>query len=208
MRARSDGRAVAVREGPNHSESREVHPGRPEAGSAKRRDHASNGFAPSGDYHHVEPALAIVPAGVAHHLPIQHGLVEGHGHEVLGLEADRRLELLVIVDRRKPQKAHRDPLARETEADGLGELVVCEQLLQNGSELLPIGDLALTHHTGGERHRPEPRNRRMPVGRHLGGGDAARLDVQAHQSLVLLCREHPCHRPFVRLGFQAPESTE
>src|SRR4029078_12985262 len=33
VRARSDGRAVAVRESPNHSESREVHRGRSYAGS-------------------------------------------------------------------------------------------------------------------------------------------------------------------------------
>ena len=148
-RARSDGARRRSR-GPDHSEGREVHPGRPEAGSAKCRDHAAERLRAERRRPPRRAGARHRPRLMADHLPVQYGLVEGHGHRGPGPGSGPPSR--APCDRRSPEAAegsHRDPLARETEADGPGELVVCEQLLQNGSPSAPASATSPSRTTPG-----------------------------------------------------------
>ena len=66
---------------------------------------------------------ALLGGDAADHLVVEHRLVERHRDLLLGLEADRGLELLRVLDRRQPQGADDDALVGDPEAHPLGELV-------------------------------------------------------------------------------------
>ena len=98
-------------------------PDRPQAGLARApsssgRDHV----AARGDDDDVDAgARRSRSVAVADHLPVEHRLVERHRDVLLGLEADRVLELVGVLDRRQAQRAHGDPLVGDAEADGLAK---------------------------------------------------------------------------------------
>ena len=90
--------------------------------------------------------------GVADDLPVEYGLVERHRDVVLGLEADRRLELVAVLDRRQAQRANGDALVGDAQPDVAGELVLGEELLERSAQRLGVDDLALAEDPWRERH--------------------------------------------------------
>ena len=125
-------------------------------------------------------------------LPVEDGLVERHGDVVLGLEANRGLELGRVVDARQAQRAHCHALVGDAEPDVLRKLVRGEQLLDRARELVGLVDLAVPEHAGGERRHAVGSDGRPSVRAKLGGGDARGLDVEADDALwlALSCRDH------------------
>ncbi len=132
-------------------------------------------------------------------LMLQHCLVERHRHLLLRLEANRRLHLLRVLDRRQAQGTDDDALVADAEPDPLGELVLGEQRLQRFGEAVGIATSPSRKAPGGSGCD----RRRRHLGRsvtHLGRGDAAGLDVQAdHPSGLLLSPQ---------LQHALPQSTE
>ena len=134
---------------------------------------------------------ALLGRDAADDLVLEHRLVERHRHLLLGLEADGRVHLLRVLDRRQPQRADDDPLVADPEPHLLGELVLGEERLQRLGEACP-------------RRRPRPRGRRraraarspprrsarMPLTVDLGRGDAAGLDVEAATAVFSPCQFH------------------
>ena len=132
-------------QGPDHREGGEVHQLGLQAGLARNRQQVLDGVAAGAhddDAHRA--ALAVVDA--LQHAVVQHRLLERHRQLLLGLEADRCLELLLVVDRRQLEHAQRDLLAGDAEADALGKVVLAEEGLQ-------------TRRRGRRRRRPLPRGR-------------------------------------------------
>ena len=87
----------------------------------------------------------------AERLVLEHRLIERHRDVVLGLEADRRGDLLGSRERRQVQRAHDDALIGEAEAHPLAELVLGEHRAQNLGERLDVDDLAVADHPGRQR---------------------------------------------------------
>ena len=81
---------------------------------------------------------------------VEDGLVERHRDLLLGLEADRRVELLRVLDRRQAQGADDDALVGDAEPDPLGELVLGEEGAQGVGERVGVDDLAVLEGVGGE----------------------------------------------------------
>ena len=81
-------------------------------------------------------------------LVLEHRLVERHRHLLLGLEADRRLHLLRVLDRRQAHGADDDALVADPEPHPLGELVLGEERLQRRGEALGVEHLALVEGAG------------------------------------------------------------
>ena len=96
---------------------------------------------------------------MADHLPVEDRLLERHRDVILGLEANRRLELAVVLDQWQAKGPHRHPLVRESHPNGLRELVTGEQLLERVPQRLGVGYLALAEDAGAKRDHAELRNR-------------------------------------------------
>ena len=93
-------------------------------------------------------ALAVVDT--LEHVVVEHRLLERHRKLLLRLEANRRLELLVVVDRRQLQDTQRDLLAGDAEPDALGQVVLLEEGLDAVGEPVDVDDLALVEEAGAE----------------------------------------------------------
>ena len=114
-----------VGEGADHRESREVDADRFEAGAADRLEERGDHVAAGGDDDDVDLRRRPLLGGNAtDHLVLKHGLVERHRDLLLGLEADRCLHLLRILDHRQAHGADDDPLVADPESHLLGELVL------------------------------------------------------------------------------------
>ena len=120
------------------------------------------------------------------HLPVEHCLLERHRDLVLGLEADRGVELVLVLDERHAQVRTIDPLVGDADADLLGQLVLGEEILQRRRPGLGVGDLTLAGGARLKRGDAGSADRGRAVARHLGRGDAAGLDVEADDGGVLL----------------------
>ena len=130
---------------------------------------------------------ALLGGDAADHLMLEHRLVERHRDLLLGLEADRRVHLLRVLDRRQTQRADDDALVADPEPHPLGELVSGEERLQRVGEPIGIEHLALVEDPGVERLDRRGGDLRGAVGAaHLGRGDAARLDLEADDAAGLL----------------------
>ena len=137
---------------------------------------------------------ALLGGDAADHLVLEHRLVERHRHLLLGLEADRRVHLLRVLDRRQAHGADDDPLVADAEPDLLGELVRGEESLSAAASAVGVGDLALVEDAGRQRRdRRSPISLGEPLSADLGRGDAAGLDLEPDQRLVLFLRQldHP-----------------
>ena len=98
----------------------------PRSGSSEGGDHV----APGGDDDHVDlRRRALLGGDAADHLVVEDRLVERHRDLLLGLEADRGLELRRVLDRRQAQGADDDALVGDPEPHPLGELVLGEERL-------------------------------------------------------------------------------
>ena len=181
-------RQLDAGEGADHPEGREVDADRLEPRAADRLDEGGDHVAAGGDDDDVDlRRRALLGGDAADHLMLEHRLVERHRDLLLGLEADRRLELLGVLDRRQAQRADDDPLVADAEPHPLGELVLGEERLQRLGEGVGVGDLALVE---GARRRAGSiaagDHLRRAVDRDLGRGDAAGLDVETDDGAGLL----------------------
>ncbi len=105
------------------------------------------------------------PVTMSDDLPVEHRLLERHRDVVGGLEADRGLELLGVVDRRHPDRPHGDALVGDPEPDRAAELLAREQLLERGASASGIGDLALAEDAGREGLDPVAGDLDRPLAR-------------------------------------------
>jgi hypothetical protein len=94
-----------------------VDPDRTEAADPHRLHHLPQHVAAGGDRNDLDAALAALGLRVANHLPVHDGLLERHRDVVLGLEADRGLQLVAVLDCGQPHAAHGDPLVGDAETD-------------------------------------------------------------------------------------------
>ena len=116
----------------------------------------------------------------ADHLVLEHRLVERHRDLLLGLEANRGIHLLRVLDDRQAHGADDDALVADPEPHLLGQLVLGEEILQRGGEAVRVEHLALVEGTGRKRSDRRSAHLGRAVGAvHLGRGDAARLDLEA-----------------------------
>ena len=110
---------------------------------------------------------------------LEHRLLERHRDVVGGLEADRGVDLLGALERRKVEGAHHDALVGDAEADALAELVLGEQIAERGGERLDVDDLSVTDDAGGKWRGRGALDLHLARAR-LHRGHVARLDVEAH----------------------------
>ena len=100
-------------------------------------------------------ARAVLGLDDVERLEVQHRAVERHRDLVLGLEADRGLQLLAILQRRKLQDADDDLLVRDADANLLVEaLVFPVQRAQRVGECVDVVHLAVADDAGLQRRRP------------------------------------------------------
>jgi hypothetical protein len=129
---------------------------------------------------------ALLGGHTAHDLMLQHRLVERHRDLLLGLEANRRLHLLGVLDRRQAQRAHDHALVADPETHVLGELVLGKEAFQRFGEAIRIDDLPLVEDPGRERLDRGRADRRVAVLPDLGRRHAAGLDIEADHRRGLL----------------------
>ncbi len=179
---------AGVGEGADHREGGEVDADRLQAGAADRLDEGGDHVAAGGDHDHVDLGLCPLLGGnAADHLVLEHGLVERHRDLLLGLEADRGVHLLRVLDRRQAHGADDDVLVADAEPHPLGELVLGEERLQRLGEAIGVEHLALVEDAGLKRLDRRCADPGRAVGAlHLGRGDAARLDLEADDAARLL----------------------
>jgi hypothetical protein len=173
-------------ERPDHAERGKIDAGRLQARLAHRLHQAGEHVAAGGDRDHVDALAAVLRGRPAHDLPVHDRLLKRHRDVVLRLEADRRLQLLRVVDLRQSQGSHRDPLIGDAEAYVLRELVLGKQLLQGLAQGAGIGHLALTEHAGPQRDDAEAGHLGATVALDLAGGNAPGLDIETDHCLALL----------------------
>ena len=121
-------------------------------------------------------AFAVVDT--LEHVVVQHRLLERHRKLLLGLEADRGLELLLVVDRRQLEHAESDLLAGDAEPDALGQVVLLEEGLDAVGEPVDVDDLTLVEEAGAEGLGGRPHERGLSIAAEFGGGEEAGLDVE------------------------------
>ncbi len=139
--------ASSLGEGADHREGGEVDPDRLEPGAADRLEEGGDHVAAGGDDDHVDlRRLALLGRHAADHLVLEHRLVERHRHLLLGLEADRRLHFLRVLDRGQPHGADDDPLVADAEPHLLAR--ACARRRAPSAR-----------RRGGRRRAPRPRGR-------------------------------------------------
>ena len=115
---------------------------------------------------------------------VEHGLVERDRQRVLRAEANRVLELLVVVDAGDVEDPHADPVARDAEADVLArQLVAREEALERLGERFRIAQLTVDDDALRERLARDLQQLRGAVVRHARGGDLRAADLQADVTL-------------------------
>jgi hypothetical protein len=133
-----------VAEGADHAEGREVDADRFESGLAQGAQRSGDHVAAGGDDDHVDLRRAVLDAGrAADHPVIEGGVLERHRQLLLGGEADRRVELLRVLDRGQPDRADDDPLVGDPESDFPRQLVGVEQLPQRRGDAVGVAHLAV-----------------------------------------------------------------
>ena len=152
-----------------------------QAGVPDRLHERVDHVAARGDREDVDLRIAVGALAAADHPVVEDGLVERHRDLVLRAEANRRVELLRVLDPRQPQRANHDALVGDPEANRLGELVPREEILEGLAERGGVLDLALAHDSGLERHDRGASDGTVATSRDLGRGDAAGLDVEADE---------------------------
>ena len=124
------------------------------------------------------PTFAVVHT--LEHVVVQHRLLERHRKLLLRLEANRGLELLLVVDRRQLEHAERDLLAGDAEPDALGQVVLLEEGLDAVGEPVDVDDLTLVEEAGAEGLGRRPQERGRSTAAEFGGGEEAGLDVESN----------------------------
>ena len=123
----------------------------------------------------------------AHDLVLEDRLVDRHRNLLLGLESDRGLHFLRVLDRRQPQGPDDDALVADAETDLLRELVGRVHRLQALDEAVWVDDLALVECAALERVDTGGSGQLCgSVDPHFGRGDAARLNIEADDVAALL----------------------
>ena len=161
----------------DHRERREVDADRPQAGLASGVEQALDHVAPRGDDDDARPR-AVRRLDDTQRVMLEHGLLERHRDVVGSLEADRGVDLLGALERRKVEGAHHDALVGDAQAHALAELVLGEQVTERGGERLDVDDLAVTDDAGGERRGGGALDLHLARAR-LDGSHVAGLDVEA-----------------------------
>ena len=132
--------------------------------------------APRGDDDDARPR-AVRRLDDAERVMLEHGLLERHRDVVGRLEANRGVDLLGALERRKVERAHHDALVGDAEAHAPAELVLGEQVAQRGGERLDVDDLAVADDAGGKRRGGGALDLDLARAR-LDGGHVAGLDVE------------------------------
>src|SRR6478672_5762540 len=114
---------------------------------------------------------------MAHDLPVQDGVVKGHGNVVLRLEPDGCLQLAAVIDLGKAEGPHGHPLTRKPHAHRLRELAVGEELLERIRESFWVSYLSLAEDARSQWDDPELAHGGVAVDSNLGRRHAAGLDV-------------------------------
>ena len=128
------GQIAGATERPDHSERRQVDSRGLQAGAAhglKQREHH---VAARGDCEDVHHPVALWSVAHPDHAVIEDGLIQRHRDGVLGAKADRRIELLRVLDQRQLERPDDDPLVGDPEPDPLAELVAAEEVPERGGE--------------------------------------------------------------------------
>jgi hypothetical protein len=132
---------------------------------------------------------------------VEHGFVERDRERFLRAEADRILELLLVVDSDQVEHADADAVARDAEPHVLArELVAREELLQRERERLRVADFAADHDTLFERLPCHLHELGCAVVRHAGSGELRRADLEADEALDLMPRARVRLRRRLRHG--------
>ncbi len=177
------------------------------AGAADRLYEGGHHVATGGDDDHVDLwSRALLGRDAADDLMLEHGLVERHRNLLLRLEANGRLHLLRVLDRRQPQRADDHLLVADAEPHLLGELVRGEEGLERVGDAVRVGDLALVEGARREWLDRGADDLRGSVDPDLGRSDAAGLDLEADRcgrpsSSVFSENTHSLNRQKVRRPF-------
>ena len=108
--------ARAGREGAHEREGVQVDAHRPQPGRANGLDEALDHRLAGGDDDDVRARVAVGVDAVADPVEVEHDLVERHRDRLGGLEANRGLEVLALVDAGQLELADDDLLVRDAEA--------------------------------------------------------------------------------------------
>ncbi len=127
-------------------------------------------------------ALALVEDDV-----VEHGLVERDRKDLLGAEADRVLELLLVRDSVDLEDAHADPVVRDTEPNAaLRKLVELEEALERVAQRVRVADLAGDDEAGLERLAERVDQLGSAVVDDLRGCDLGGTDLETDELLRAL----------------------
>ena len=121
---------------------------------------------------------------------LEYGLVERHRDVFLGLEANRRGDLLVVRERREVERPHDDSLVGHPDADAFAELVLREHLAQHAGQSFDVDDLAVPDHAGSEGNDSASIHSNL-TGARLDGCHVAGLDVETYDGLTWRVSHEP-----------------
>jgi len=176
-------------EGADQRECREVDPDRAQAPAPCRIEEAGDHVTAGGDHRDVHLAAALPVFEAAQDLVVEHRMVDRHRQLVLGLEADRGLEIALVLDQRQAQDPHREALVGDADPDLARQLVAREERAQRRAEPLRVDHLAVVEEARLERDDAGGPESGRSVQLNLGRSGAAGLDIEPDHGGDLLHRE-------------------
>ena len=182
------------RERPDHAERGQVDALDLQAGAFDGGGGALDHLLADGD---DDDALAQAERRVdgAERLEVEDRLVHRH-RDVIGrggLDGRGQRLRIVIADDVEIERAHDDALVGDPEAHPLGQLVLREEGLEHLRQSDRVGDLAVAHDAGRELGDGAAGQGEGAIDAHFGGGEVARVELEAHDAGVrglLLLPEH------------------
>ena len=165
----------------------EVDPDDLQAGAPARLQVAIDDLAVGDDEEDALPGRAVLALALVEDDVVEHGLVERDRKNLLGAEADRVLELLLVRDAVDLEDAHADPVVRDTEPNAaLRKLVELEEALERVAQRIRVADLAGDDEAGLERLAERVDQLGSAVVDDLCGCDLGGADLEADELLRAL----------------------
>jgi hypothetical protein len=146
-------------------------------GLQQRLDHLAAG----GHQHDLHARGAVGRLGVAGDLVVEHGLVQRHRDRLGGLEADRGVALLLVLDARQLDDADHYLLVGHAEAHVPRQAGVAGEALEVTGELQGVRDLAVADESFGKVQAGDAHD--APVV-DLRGGQVAAVDVEPDRAAL------------------------
>ncbi len=165
----------------------EVDPDDLQAGASARLQVAIDDLTVGDDEEDALPRGAVLALALVEDDVVEHGLVERDRKNLLGAEADRVLELLLVPDSVDLEDAHADPVVRDAEPNAaLRKLVELEEALERVAQRIRVADLARDDEAGLERLTERVDQLGRAVVDDVCGCDLGGADLEADELLGAL----------------------